>query len=95
MRSAILQSLSNVIDFKMPLEEAVHAPRVHFGEGILQLEGGIPEKQTAALEGMGYNVNRWQNLNMYFGGTHAVALENGKWVAVGDSRRGGDGAVVK
>jgi gamma-glutamyltranspeptidase len=44
---------------------------------------------------MGYKVNRWQNLNMYFGGTHAVALENGHWVAVGDSRRGGDGAIVE
>ncbi len=95
LRSAILQAVSNVIDFKMPLEEAVHNPRIHFGAGILQLEGGIPEERAVALEKMGYNVNCWQNLNMYFGGTHAVALENGKWVAVGDSRRGGDGAIVE
>ena len=94
LRSAILQSVSNVIDFKMPLEKAVHAPRIHFGADILHLEGGIPEVQALALEGLGYNVNRWESLNMYFGGTHAVALENGHWVAVGDRRRGGDGKVV-
>ena len=95
LRSAILQAVSNVIDFKMPLEKAVHAPRIHFGAGVLHLEGGIPEKRATALEELGYDVNRWQGLNMYFGGTHATALENGEWVAVGDSRRGGDGVIVK
>lgn len=95
LRSAILQAISNVIDFKMPLKDAVHAPRIHFGAGILQLEGGIPEERAVALEQMGYNINRWENLNMYFGGTHAVALEKGHWVAVGDSRRGGDGVIVE
>ncbi len=94
LRSAILQSVSNVIDFKMPLSEAVHAPRIHFGAGILHLEGGISEERASALEGLGYKVNRWEGLNMYFGGTHALALENGHWVAVGDRRRGGDGVVV-
>ena len=94
LRSAILQSISNVIDFKMPLEEAVHAPRIHFGAGILQLEGGVPDEQALALETLGYDVNRWETLNMYFGGTHAVALEKGHWVAVGDSRRSGDGVIV-
>jgi len=95
LRSAILQAVSNVIDFKMPLEEAVHTPRIHFGEGTLQLEGGISETRASALEGMGYKVNRWKNLNMYFGGTHAVALENDHWVAIGDKRRGGAGKKVE
>jgi len=95
LRSAILQAVSNVIDFKMPLKKAVHLPRIHFGAGTLHLEGGIPEERAAALEALGYKVNRWQNLNMYFGGTHAVALEDGHWVAVGDSRRGGAGSVVE
>ena len=94
LRSAILQSVSNVIDFKMPLEEAVHASRIHFGAGILHLEGGVSKERASTLESLGYKVNRWEGLNMYFGGSHATALENGEWVAVGDSRRGGDGKVV-
>ncbi|RLD02544.1 MAG: gamma-glutamyltransferase [Chloroflexi bacterium] len=94
LRSAILQAVVNVVDFKMPLEKAVHSPRVHFGAGMLHLEGGISEKRAKEMENLGYKVNRWENLNMYFGGTHAVALENGQWVAIGDKRRGGDGAVV-
>ncbi len=94
LRSAILQAVVNVVDFKMPLEKAVHNPRIHFGAGVLHLEGGISAQRALDMEALGYEVNRWKNLNMYFGGTHAVALENGRWVAVGDSRRGGDGAVV-
>ena len=94
LRAAILQAVSNVVDFELPLEDAVHLPRMYFGEGILHLEGGIAEEKAQALEKMGYVVNRWQNLNMYFGGTHAVALEKGRWVAVGDRRRGGAGVAV-
>ena len=95
LRAAILQAVSNVIDFGMPLEKAVHLPRMYFGAGILHLEGGIPEKRAQGLEKLGYKVNRWPDLNMYFGGTHAVAFENGHWVAVGDRRRGGAGIVVE
>ena len=94
LRSAILQAVVNVVDFKMPLDKAVHNPRIHFSAGILHLEGGISEQRAQDMEALGYDVNRWENLNMYFGGTHAVAIENGRWVAVGDSRRGGDGVVV-
>ncbi len=94
LRAAILQAVSNVIDFDLPLEEAVHLPRMYFGEGLLHLEGGIGEEKAQALERLGYRVNPWKDLNMYFGGTHAVAFEKGRWVAVGDRRRGGDGAIA-
>ncbi|MEN8172194.1 MAG: gamma-glutamyltransferase [Chloroflexota bacterium] len=94
LRGAIFQVISNVIDFKMPLAEAVHAPRIHFEEGILQLEGGISERAAGSLRQKNYTVNCWPGLNMYFGGTHAVALESGRWAAVGDSRRGGTGLTV-
>jgi len=94
LRGAIFQVISNVIDFKMLLADAVHAPRVHFEEGVLQLEGGINEDAAADLRQKGYTVNCWPGLNMYFGGTHAVAIEHGSWVAVGDSRRGGTGITV-
>ena len=95
LRSAILQVILNIVDFKLPLEEAVHLPRVHFGEGILQLEGGIAESVAKGLASLGYKTNRWDGLNMYFGGTHAVALEKEQWFAIGDKRRGGEGAVVE
>jgi gamma-glutamyltranspeptidase/glutathione hydrolase len=95
LRSAIFQVLSNVLDFKMGLSAAVDAPRVHFEEGVLQLEGGIPDKVVDGLvDEYGYHINRWPGRNMFFGGVHATAKVSGKWVAAGDARRGGVGMRV-
>jgi len=95
LRSAIFQVLSNMLDFKLPLSEAVDAPRVHFEDGILQLEGGIKDGVADELTTKhNYKVNRWPGRNMFFGGVHATAKENEHWVAAGDARRGGVGMIV-
>lgn len=93
LRTAILQTIVNFIDFKMPIHQAVISPRVHFEEDVLQLEGGIDAEVATQLEAS-YQVNRWSEQSMFFGGTHAVAFENGHWSAAGDPRRGGTTAVV-
>ncbi|GAB4578237.1 MAG: gamma-glutamyltransferase [Anaerolineales bacterium] len=92
LRTAILQTVVNVIDFGMSLEQAILAPRVHFEEDVLQLEGGI-EREVAVELDM-YQVNRWTERSMFFGGAHAVAREGGQWVAAGDPRRGGSAVTV-
>lgn len=89
IRSAILQTLCNVIDFGLPIAQAVNAPRIHFEAGMLQMEGGISSECTDELAWRGYQVNRWPDQNMYFGGAHCVAVERGRFTAVGDHRRGG------
>ncbi len=97
LRSAILQVISNVIDFGLPLTEAVDAPRIHYEDGVAQLEGGIPAPVADQLEANGYDINRWPVTNMFFGGAHAVARTEGQaptWVAAGDGRRGGSTVVV-
>ena len=101
IRTAILQTISNVIDFKLDLATAVTAPRVHFEAGEMQLEGGIDPQVADQLEAAGYQVNRWTVRNMFFGGAHAVARREDDhqahlpWVAVGDERRGGSVAVIE
>jgi gamma-glutamyltranspeptidase/glutathione hydrolase len=93
IRSAILQVLLNTLAFELPLRAAVEAPRVHFEDGVLQVEAGNDLASVAALEAAGYIVNRWQSRHMYFGGVHAVAHPNeGDFVAFGDPRRGGAAA---
>jgi gamma-glutamyltranspeptidase/glutathione hydrolase len=95
LRSAIVQVISNVIDFGMPLGDAIDAPRVHFEAGTLQVEGGISDSVVRELQGAGYQVNHWPGRNMFFGGAHAVANQDGQLVAAGDKRRGGSVAVVE
>ena len=43
----------------------------------------------------GWDVNRWDGLNLYFGGVQAVEHRaDGAFEAAGDPRRGGSGVVV-
>jgi gamma-glutamyltranspeptidase/glutathione hydrolase len=96
IRSAVLQVLSNLLDYKMKLVEAVNYPRVHLEDGVLQCEFGYDAESVDKLEAMGYPVNRWDKRSIYFGGAHSVSrTETGHMVAAGDNRRGGSVSVVE
>ncbi|UCG23538.1 MAG: gamma-glutamyltransferase [Chloroflexota bacterium] len=95
IRSAILQVLSNLLDFKMRLVESVNVARVHLENGVLQCELGYDEAAVDALEAIGYRVNRWDRRSIYFGGAHSVSrTQAGRLVAAGDDRRGGAIAIA-
>ncbi len=90
IRTAILQVLSNVIDFRMGIDAAVNAPRIHFENGFLDVEGGFPESSTAGLAASFPEHRIWDDLNLFFGGVHSVELSaNGDLRGAGDPRRGG------
>jgi gamma-glutamyltranspeptidase / glutathione hydrolase len=96
LRAAILQIVVNVIGHRLRVDEAISAPRVHLEGERLNIEGGIDPSVMDALEARGYDVVRWNDLNLYFGGASAVALEeDGRLEAAGDPRRGGAGVVVE
>ncbi|MCL4265887.1 MAG: gamma-glutamyltransferase [Anaerolineae bacterium] len=96
IRSAILQTLSNVLDYHLPLAEAVNRARVHLENGVLQCEAGYDETAVFILAtALHYPVNRWPNRSIYFGGAHSVArTADGRLEAAGDNRRGGATARV-
>jgi gamma-glutamyltranspeptidase/glutathione hydrolase len=93
IRSSILQTVIRVIDFGLPADEAVRAPRVHFEDGIVYVEPGI---DTAELEAAGRAISRFRSLNLFFGGAQAVArAPGGGFAGGGDPRRGGAAIVVQ
>ena len=97
IRTAILQVVSNVLDFGMDIETAVNAPRLHWERGALHLEPGF-DQATLEAEGItgGDRCTWWQAHNMFFGGVHAVAVDpKGTLAGVGDGRRGGACVVVE
>ncbi len=95
LRGAILQSIVNVVDHSLGVEEAITAPRVHLDEPHLHCEGGADAEEVDRLEALGYDVVRWRRRNLYFGGVSAVAVgADGALTAAGDPRRGGHGIVV-
>jgi gamma-glutamyltranspeptidase/glutathione hydrolase len=87
LRGAILQVVANVVGRGMGVEEAVEAPRVHLGSGVVHAEPGIELEREGVV--------RFGRRNLYFGGVSAVEVgAGGELAAAGDPRRGGAGMVV-
>ena len=91
IRSAVLQTILNVIDGGLGAQSAVEAPRVHFESGVVEAEPGVDPEALEALERDGWKVQRWSERNLFFGGAQAVARdpETGELTGGGDPRRGG------
>jgi len=89
--TAILQTIINVLDFRMTLEAAVHAPRFHAEGDLFAYEVGA---RTANLEGY-EPVLTYETPNMFFGGVNAVRrTPAGRFEAAADPRRSGGTAFV-
>ncbi|MEM1007628.1 MAG: gamma-glutamyltransferase, partial [Myxococcota bacterium] len=93
IRSAILQVLTNLIDFHMTVDQAVNGPRLHWEPDGLHLEPGF---DSAA-----YRLDRfapvveWSSQNMFFGGVHTIIRRSdGVCLAAGDHRRSGTVATT-
>jgi gamma-glutamyltranspeptidase/glutathione hydrolase len=97
LRGAIMQTVVNVIGHGLPVEEAVNRARVHLDEPIVQCEGGkdVDREALDRLDQLGYELVRWRDRNLFFGGVSAVEVRpDGTLAAAGDPRRGGHGVVV-
>jgi gamma-glutamyltranspeptidase/glutathione hydrolase len=86
IRSAILQVIVGVVDHGLSAGDAVTAPRVHFEDGIVFAEPGVPVEELSGRE-----VVRFRERNLFFGGAQAVErdLATGALSGAGDPRRGG------
>jgi len=85
IRTAMTQVISNIVDFNIPVQEAVEAPRLHWDGERMQVEPGIPLESLLALE-QHWPVNIWSTIDVYFGGAHTVMPDI---AGGGDPRRGG------
>jgi gamma-glutamyltranspeptidase / glutathione hydrolase len=94
IRSAILLTTIRLLDDGLPPQEAVLAPRIHYESGVVHAEPGIDDAALRRLESAGFEVVRWAERNLFFGGVQAVARDpaSGELGGGGDPRRGG--AVV-
>jgi len=95
IRTAILQVISNIIDFKMPVDAAVNSPRVHWENNVFNIEPGFSEEAIKAAIFASNKLVLWNNKNMFFGGVHTV-LENSEGIieGAGDNRRSGAIATI-
>jgi gamma-glutamyltranspeptidase/glutathione hydrolase len=94
IRTAILQVISNILDFQMSVNEAVASPRIHWENNVFHLEPGFAEKEVNKIRFTGnQQLVQWQEKNVFFGGVHTVHETSAGLIAgTGDRRR--DGAVA-
>jgi len=94
--STVVETIVNLIDFGMSLEDAIRAPkfcsRVSYKE--LRMEGGYPQETLDALAALGHNVKaNYGELVSTFGGINAILVEDGLMTGVGSFRRDGGAAA--
>ena len=91
--STIAQVIVNLIDFEMPLKEAVYAPRMFsiFTQRELEIEGGHPEKSYHQLETLGHEVKRYDAIRAYFGAVQLIMYDaqTNRLIGCSDPRRSG------
>ena len=83
--SAVLQSILNIIDFEMNLEEATYAKRIHhqWQPDILEIELSIDDKIKSELEAMGYEIRIRRPLTCI----QTIMYKNKIYSGYGDFRR--------
>jgi gamma-glutamyltranspeptidase/glutathione hydrolase len=90
IRSAIAQVLVNILDFELPLNRAVSAPRLHLENERLSIETGYGDEILSILDAVVPEVHQWPEQNLFFGGVHAVRINSaGEFEGAGDPRRNG------
>lgn len=84
---AVLQTILNLVDFRMPLAEAVAAARIHVPVDAplaVDVEDGVSDEAVASLRGKGHTVRRSPRL----GAVQAIRVEGRSITAVSEPRPG-------
>ncbi len=91
--TATLQTLINVIDFQLPLTDAVQATRIHHQwlPDEISIESDLSKDVRKGLEKLGHKLKiRTPSHTWTFGDVEAIGrLSNGKWIGVSDKRSDG------
>jgi gamma-glutamyltranspeptidase/glutathione hydrolase len=94
--STMVILISNLIDHKMGLQEAIESPRffARDTDRNLSLESRMPPATVEALTRLGYVVQTMGEYDLFFGGAQGILidLKTGKKIGGADPRR--DGAVI-
>jgi len=94
--STVVETIVNVIDFGMSLEDAIKAPKFcsRVSYSTLRMEAGYPQETLDALADLGHRLSTsYGELDLYFGGINAILVEDGVMTGVGSFRRDGGAAA--
>ena len=91
--SMLAQIIINVVDFQLPLDEAVRAPRFHYNydDDTIEMETRIEANDIEYLKRLGHKVNLRNDFDVYFGSAGVILFDpiNQQASAVNDVRQEG------
>jgi gamma-glutamyltranspeptidase/glutathione hydrolase len=89
----ITQVIVDLLDFALPLRDAVSAPRMfsNFTQRELEIENRFPERTYGLLESLGHDVKRSEAFRAYFGAVQSVMYDSqmNRLIGCSDPRRSG------
>ncbi len=89
----VLQVILNVIDFAMPVTEAVLAPRFSATSDVIDVTARIPRYVSDAVAAMGYGIVR-SPLSYGIAGVHAIKVDGDRLSGGADPAFGGGMALL-
>jgi len=90
IRSAIVQSIINFVEFGFPIQKCCDASRIHYERGELFIEPGFPGESIKSIQ-KSYPTTLFDDISVFFGGVNAV---DNHFQGGCDPRRGGSVIVV-
>jgi gamma-glutamyltranspeptidase/glutathione hydrolase len=73
---SVIQTILNVVDFGMALDQAIAAPRIFLYNNELRIEtAGVAADVVSAFERLGYKVRGYDRQDGWFGRVHGVTVD--------------------
>lgn len=92
--AVMVELITALIDFELPLNKAIDAPRFFPNGKRFEYEARLPESSLADLKKLGWELKPKDEGDSYFGGAQAIQfLPDGTKLGVGDTRRDGTPVV--
>jgi len=90
IRTALVQTLVNLIDYGFDIEKAIEKARMHLEGNVLEIEGAFKNEHVVKSHLNGIDKNHWkQDRHMFFGGVNGIAKLGNEFFGHADSRRFG------
>jgi len=91
--SMLAQIIINIVNFRMSLEDAVHAPRFHYNyyDNVIEMETRIEANAIDYLKKLGHKINLRKDFDIYFGSAQVILIDPSNHIAssVNDVRQPG------
>lgn len=91
--SAIVQTVLNIIEFEMGIQEAINSPRIHqYRNAQPEIESAMSQETINGLKDLGYFPDvrgGAAGIELYFGGVQGILILDNKFYGGADPRRDG------